>query len=192
MTAPLSSWAARNRWIWIVAAQKLLSMVLICVCIGCVDEDQGKFSIASLTGSHSWVARLSFLDGKYYLDLARHWYSANDSTNAFYPLFPLAIRMCAPLFGGNAFATGLLLSNVFSIAGAFLFFRLVEARHGEKVALGSLALLLACPGAISFGLVYTESLFLFLAMLLCLGVVRRRVWLVCLSGCLLPLARPVG
>ena len=39
---------------------------------------------------------------------------------------------------------------------------------------------------------YTESLFLFLAMLLCLGVVRRRVWLVCLSGCLLPLARPVG
>ena len=114
-------------------------MDIICVCIGCVDEDQGKFSIASLTGSHSSVARLSFLDGKYYLDLARHCISANDSTERILSAVPTGDSdVCADFLGGNAFATGLLLSNVFSIAGAFLFFRLVEARHGEKVALGSL------------------------------------------------------
>jgi hypothetical protein len=178
----------QKAWIWPVAVQKLASIVLVFISFAFIDHYFGNPS--SLDSK--WTERLSAWDGRSYLHLAKDWYSPGDPACAFYPLFPFLIRIVSPILGGSFFASGLLLSNIFSVAWAFLFYRFVSAKHGETIALTSLTLLLTFPGAICFGLIYSESLFLFLVMLLFVGIHDRKLWLACLSGCLLSLTRPVG
>ena len=177
---------------WVIAVQKLISIIFVCLFVGFDDAKQGKLSMAHLIAdSHMWTERLSFLDGRFYVYLAKEWYSSGDVACAFYPLFPFLIRITTTILGCNAFASALLLSNAFSIGGSFVFYRFVSSKYGERIALTSLCLLLAFPGAICFGLIYTEALFLLLSMLLFVGLYERRTWLVCLSGFLTPLTRPV-
>lgn len=56
----------------------------------------------------------------------------------------------------------------------------------------SMVLLFASPGALFFSFIYTEPLFFCLVMLFFVGLLERRLWLLCLSGFLLPMTRAVG
>lgn len=136
--------------------------------------------------------RLMTWDAMHYLYLSERWYGAGEASASFPPLWPALIRAASVLFAGNHMAAGLVLSNVLSLVALLLFWYLARARGGERQADWSLYLLLAFPGSIFFSLIYTESLFFLLTMLLFVGIERDRWWLSTAAAFLLPMCRAVG
>lgn len=117
-------------------------------------------------------------DSEWYISLAQGGYSPADlhpeqpgATNyAFYPLYPLLMRLLASVSGLSLAWAGVLISNVCFVAALFVVFALAEDWSADK-NVGRLAVLLLCcvPEGFVFSAVYTEALFLLLtsaAMLL--------------------------
>jgi len=138
---------------------------------------------------------LSTWDAQWYLVLAERGYAATQQGGAaYYPLWPWLIRWTAPLLGGDHLLAGLLLANGFFLLACALLYRQTAREQGPAVAATSVLLLAAYPGALFYGLPYSESLFLLLSVALFqLAQGRgRALWLAVLPALLLPLARPVG
>jgi hypothetical protein len=131
-------------------------------------------------------------DGAHYLFLSEVGYQRGTASCAFYPLWPYLIRAFSWLTFGNHFVAGLLLANVLSLAAFLVFHYFVARYHGLETANASVALLLAYPEAIFFSFIYTESLFLLLAMLFFLCLFQERYFWVTVIGFLLPLTKAVG
>lgn len=131
-------------------------------------------------------------DAAHYLYLAENGYQAGHETCAFFPLWPFSIRCLSALTRSDLIVSGMILTNVFSLAGLFIFFRIVSRRFGERVAWNSVTLLLAFPGALFFQFIYSESLFFLLIMLLCYGLDSNRFAISALAGFLIPFTRAVG
>jgi hypothetical protein len=131
-------------------------------------------------------------DVGHYIDLVQNGYRENHKSCAFYPLWPLSIRWCSICAGGHCVLVGMVLSNISSLAGFFTFFHLVVHRFGQVNAWHSLILLLLFPGSLFFQFPYSEGLFFFLLMLLCLALERNDYKIAAMTGFLLPLTRAVG
>ncbi len=131
-------------------------------------------------------------DTQHYLFLAEKGYRPDQPGNAFYPLLPILLRATAFLFGGNTFIGGLVLANLISLGVIALFFRVARRYTNTDTAFFATLFLLAFPTAFFLNLIYTEGLFLLLALLAFDAVQRKNIWLMVLSAGLLPLARPVG
>lgn len=121
-------------------------------------------SVGALAPSPGLWRYFETWDAHHYLHLARYGYGDQPMSLAFYPLWPLLVRLAAPLFGGNFTLAALILSNAFSIAALVMLHRLVARRFDENIAGKTLILMLAFPGAIFLCLPYTESLFLLLCV----------------------------
>lgn len=108
-------------------------------------------------------------DGVHYLSITGNGY--NNENLGFFPLFPLAIRAGSTLFGtGETFGvtqffTGILLSNLAFIAALFVLYKLIELDYPIKTARLAILFLLVFPTSFYFGSIYSESLFLLLALL---------------------------
>ncbi len=144
------------------------------------------------TSPSSFERRFNHWDSEHYLNLARDGYTAGTGLCAFYPLWPICIRIGTFLTGGDYIAAGYLLCNTFSLLGFLLFFRLVWERHGLGVANRATFILLFFPGSVFFFLPYTESLFLLLLMILlfCLNHTHHKA--AALAAFFLPMARAIG
>jgi hypothetical protein len=140
----------------------------------------------------SLVTAYKTWDGHHYLYLSDRGYQPDTISNAFYPLWPLLIRLGSYLFLGNHLVSALVLSNLFSVAGLLLFHYFVRNHHGEEVADVATLLLVAYPGALFFAFPYTESLFFLLAVLFFLALYRRDYLAAALASFFLPLTRSVG
>jgi hypothetical protein len=131
-------------------------------------------------------------DTAWFVDIARHGFTTYGST-FFMPLYPLMMRLVAPLVGGDLVAAGLLVSTV---AAFFLFQALYQL--AERVApgrgLGLPTLLVAALLPTSFFLMagYTEALFLALALWAILAALNGRWGRVALLGALAALTRQQG
>lgn len=124
-------------------------------------------------------------DGEHYLAIARFGYQ--PLTYFFFPLYPLLIK----LFGETQLSA-LVISHLSLIIGLFGFYKLVRLDYSAKIAKLSIILLLAFPTSFFFGGVYTESLFLALAVWF-FWFLRKRKWLgVILLGSLASATRLVG
>ncbi len=129
-------------------------------------------------------------DAHHYLYLAQKWYSKRPiQQNAFFPLYPFLIRIFATLFG-SFFLSGLVLSNLFSLAGFYILYLYLRETDREEMPI--YLLLLAFPASFFFSRIYTESLFFLLLVLLMYGFRRKIKWMVLISSILLPLSRPHG
>jgi len=131
-------------------------------------------------------------DAAHYLVLSDQGYSNGLRSCAFYPLWPLLVRWFSALTGGSHIISGVILANLFSLAGWILFYHVARKRFGEPVARGALALLIAFPGSLFYQFIYTESLFFLLLMLLWYGLEQRRYAAAGIAALLLPLTRAVG
>lgn len=100
------------------------------------------------------------MDGVHYLNIARQGYVTYEQ--AFFPLFPLLIKLFAPVFGGNYAFCGLLISYVSFFIALVLFYKLLLIDYAESIVRWSLIFLLVFPTSFFFVSVYTESLFLML------------------------------
>jgi len=113
-----------------------------------------------LGGALSPLARW---DAVWYLRIARSGYGGSDASTAFFPLYPLLVRVGGELGGGSPAA--LLLSAYLIALAAFLaalvlLWRLVSLELGRPLARPTLLLLAVFPAALYFGAPYSESLFL--------------------------------
>jgi hypothetical protein len=130
-------------------------------------------------------------DSYFFLHIAQFSYT-DQGLGAFFPLYPLLIRLFAwPLFGH--FTLAALLVSWLCAWGSYLwFYRLAEREFGERVARFALLFLALSPVSFFSFAPYSESLFL----LVSIGAVERaragRLWQASALAALGMLTRPTG
>jgi Mannosyltransferase (PIG-V) len=138
-------------------------------------------------------------DGRLYVDIARDGYSATPlngqgmANYAFFPLYPLLIRLVTSLVGNYAVA-GILISNICLLVACVYLYRYValDSDADTGTAKRAARYLILFPMAFLFSAVLTESLFLALSIA-CLYYARRGNWLIAgLMGFFVPLTRLPG
>ena len=102
-------------------------------------------------------------DGVHYLTIAREGYDASHLISAFFPVFPLFIRIVSVLPGSTLF-WGLMISHIAFISTLLIWTKFFNEMYSNKVVVLSTLLLLAFPTSFFFGSVYSESLFLLLVL----------------------------
>ncbi len=109
-------------------------------------------------------------DSSWYGGLVDHGYIAPTAiakgvqrNTALFPLYPLVVRW-VKLAVGNTWIAGLLVSNLAFLAATIMLHQLVLRRFGEACARRAVVLLCVAPFSVFFMAVYSESLFLALAI----------------------------
>lgn len=104
-------------------------------------------------------------DSVWFLRIADHAYtSGSHADTAFYPLYPLTIAAFGRVLGDHYVLAGLLISLAASLGAFYLLHRLAEERLGADGARRTLLYLAVFPMSLFLIAVYSESLFLLLAL----------------------------
>src|SRR3990167_3556652 len=114
--------------------------------------------ILKQSGLPYWLWSFGNFDGVHYLRIAQDGY-AYQSSQAFFPFYPILIKLVSYLTFGNFLIAALLISNLAFLAGLLIFYKLVKKNYGQKTAFWSCLFLLAFPTSFYFGAVYTEGIF---------------------------------
>ena len=132
----------------------------------------------TLTRDLGWVTDIwARWDSVWFLRIAEHGYGATHGVAAaFYPLYPLSVAGAGRVFGGHYVVAGIVVSLAAALAAFVLLYRLTETRLGPEGARRAVLYLAVFPTALFLGAVYSESMFLALAIgAFVLG--ERRRWL---------------
>lgn len=135
-------------------------------------------------------------DSQWYVQIARdgYWFQPLRQSNvAFFPVYPLAMRLLAPLVGENLVLAGFLVSNVAFLLALIFLYRLAELELADRESARRTVFYLALfPTAFFFSAVYTESLFMLLSVAT-MYYARCRHWLAAaLTGMLASATRNLG
>ena len=103
-------------------------------------------------------------DTIWYTKIAEQGYAVDDLSTAFFPLYPILIKIAAPLFGNYSVVAAIVIASLASLASFILLFRLAAYHLGVVVAQRTVLLLATFPTAFFLMAAYTESLFLALAL----------------------------
>ena len=141
-----------------------------------------------------WLDVWARWDSAYYLSIADHgyWFGlGQQSSVAFFPLYPLLISLLDPLV--DPLVAGVLLSQILLLGALMLLYRLTDFEFNDSATAGRTVFYIAAfPTAFFFSAVYTESLFLFLSVG-AMYFARKRLWAwAALFGLLCSAARIVG
>ncbi|MEZ4570203.1 MAG: mannosyltransferase family protein [Thermomicrobiales bacterium] len=114
-----------------------------------------------------WLFRYSVRwDSGWSLTIAGEGYSYDPSypsSVAFFPLFPLLVRIFDTILPGSDVLAALVVVHL-ALGGAMIYiYRLLSAEYGERIAWRTVYFLLIFPGAFFFSAVYNEALLLFAA-----------------------------
>lgn len=126
------------------------------------------------TGLPSWIISFGNFDGVHYLRLARMGYEASEFTQAFFPAYPLLIKIIS--LEKFYFITALVLSNLFFLTSLYLCYKLFKLDYSDKTSWKGIILLLVFPTSFYFGAIYSESMFLFF-LLASIYLVRKKHFL---------------
>jgi hypothetical protein len=100
-------------------------------------------------------------DTGWYLKIAAQGYSAQDSSIAYLPLYPLSIRWLASWLGEDYLLSALLVSNLATLVALLLLYELVRGEDAsQETATKSILSLLLFPTGFFLFAAYTESIFL--------------------------------
>jgi Mannosyltransferase (PIG-V) len=104
-------------------------------------------------------------DSVWFLRIAEHGYgAAGEASAAFYPLYPLLVGVLGRILLGHYVLAGVLVSLAAALGAFMLLDRLAEQKLGPDRARRAVLYLAVFPFAVFLGAVYSESLFLFLAL----------------------------
>lgn len=142
---------------------------------------------ALLDHSHSQTtAILGYFDGIHYLKLATNGY-ADIGSQAFFPLYPTLIMFVTSVFSLAPFAAAIVISLI-SLIGSLYCLTILFPKNSKNQIL----FLLIFPTSFFFGMIYTESLFLFLSLLFFISLKQKSYFLAALIACLASATRLVG
>jgi hypothetical protein len=127
-----------------------------------------------------WLDRFAYWDSYHVTRIATEGYFAPGRSccdQAWFPGYPLLTRAVSPLTGDVAIAAGLAISWVAAAGSGALLWGLVrDSSRSTRVSNRALMLLLTAPFGVFFVAVYTESLWLALALIGWWCGSRRRWW----------------
>jgi Gpi18-like mannosyltransferase len=139
--------------------------------------------------SHVLLAVWGRWDAVHYLDIATHGYYGTDM--AFFPLYPLLVRIVGSL-AANHLVAGLLISNASFFFGLLYLYKLLEHEYDRAVARRAIFYVSIFPTSVYFTAVYTESLFFMLTVASFYYMRGRSWWLAGLFGFFAALTRVEG
>jgi hypothetical protein len=114
-------------------------------------------------------------DAGWFLSIAEHGYNQpTPNATAFFPLYPLSIRVVAELLGSFEWA-GVLVSAGALMGALYLLHRLAELEIGRRAADRTLLILALYPMSFYLSAIYSESSFLLLTVG-CVYSARRGWW----------------
>jgi len=133
-------------------------------------------------------------DSIHFLAIAQYGYDdpLGKASSAFYPLYPALVGLVGRILLGHYVLGGLLVSLAACLVAACLLYELARIRLGDSVALRSVIFLGVFPYALFLQAVYSESLFLALAVGAFLAAERRRMTTAAVLTGLAMLTRPTG
>ncbi|HVF98483.1 MAG TPA: mannosyltransferase family protein [Chloroflexia bacterium] len=131
-------------------------------------------------------------DGQWYLKIATEGYQPDDGSAAFFPLYPWILRATGWLAGERFIWAGILISGLFFLAAMLLLHRLVRLDFHPEDAHRTTFYLAAFPMAFFFWAVYSESLFLLLAVATLLAARTHRWWVASIAISLAVWTRSFG
>jgi len=143
------------------------------------------------SGLPSWIWSFANFDGVHYLTIATKGYTA-QFTQAFFPLYPMLIKIVRTLLNINPIIIGLIISNIFFFLSLFVFHKLLSLDFGKETVRWSLLFLIIYPVSFYFGSLYTESLFLFLVITSFYAARKKRWWVAGILSGLASATRLVG
>ncbi|MDQ2864732.1 MAG: hypothetical protein M3R51_00755 [Candidatus Eremiobacteraeota bacterium] len=111
--------------------------------------------------SHALLNVWGRWDAVHYLDIATQGYQGLNM--AFFPLFPLLIRILGDLMGDHLIA-GLAISNASFFFGLLFLYKLLQHEYDRSVARRAIFYVSIFPSAVFFSAMYTESLFFMLTV----------------------------
>ncbi|MEU9733372.1 hypothetical protein [Streptomyces sp. NPDC048002] len=140
-------------------------------------------------GEHPWDV-LATWDGWWYRQIAEHGYdpalvpvpgatgmiTLEGNSAAFFPLYPALMRLVAEATGLGSYGSGLLVSVLASFAAALGVFTVTEALGGRQAGLAAAGLWAVWPGSGVEWAVYSDSLYVALAVWACHAMILRN-WL---------------
>ncbi len=106
-----------------------------------------------------WICSWANFDGVHYLTIIQLGYKRIGLVQAFFPVYPLLIKIVNLLIN-NLLLSGLIISNASFITGLYFGFKLTEIDFDTKTAWWLVLILLTFPTSFYFGALYTESVFL--------------------------------
>jgi hypothetical protein len=142
----------------------------------------------NLSVAHLWQQ----YDSGWFLQIANGGYSVDIDAPAFYPLYPLLLRFVGDAIGGHPELAGFVLALPLSLAVFALLHSLAVRHAGEDGAFRAVFYLAVFPTAFFLCLVYSEALFLALAIAAFLAAERRRYLLGGVLAGASMLTRPLG
>jgi hypothetical protein len=151
----------------------------------------------SRAGAIETLDRLYFADPGWYMSIAVGGYARRPFTTerfenwGFFPVWPIAMRLFAPILGG-AGPAGLILANLASLAAIVLLFRLLRLDHSIGVCTVATAAFVSYPWAYHLMRPGSEGIFVLSSFASLLAQRRQRHWLAGFAGALAVLSRPPG
>ncbi len=184
------------RWVIIPLIAFMLSRLLI-FAVGLASDtmlptDPGHWVAAP---DSQFLSMWAKWDSQYYDDIATngYWFSPGQQSNvAFFPVYPLLMRVTAPLTGKSVILAGFILSNLAFLGSLVFFYLLTELELDADSAKRAVFYLAFFPTSFFFNCVYTESTFL-LFSLATMYFARRHQWFpAALMGMLASATRNLG
>ena len=130
-------------------------------------------------------------DTPHFIEIAQQGYDHTWLT-AFFPLYPLLIRIAAPLTAHHVLIAALLVSNLAGLVMLIVFYQLVKEDFDHERAARTILYFSLFPTAFFFMAGYSETTFLCFALLCFYHMRRGRWWLAGLFGLLAALTRNTG
>lgn len=123
-----------------------------------------------------------------------YWLNPQERSNvAFFPLYPLLVKVLMPLVRNNAIMAGIVVSNAAFLAALVFLYRLADFEFGSRATAQRTVYYLALfPTSFFFSAMYTESLYILLSIAT-FYFARRHLWAwAALTGLLCSATRFVG
>jgi Gpi18-like mannosyltransferase len=126
-------------------------------------------------------------DSHWYQKLAFEGYPQRTFTDSiqetwgFLPLYPMLIKFFSWIFGGDLFYAGIFVSNICTLIGLFIIYKL--ARDKFKTGVETVSLIMTCAGSFYLSIVYADGLFLLLtALVFYLSHKNKYGWALIIAG----------
>lgn len=143
-------------------------------------------------GIHDIGSTWNHQDATFYTLIADKGYHANPNSIAFYPLYPMTVRVFNWILPGGVLIAALTVASLCAYALLVVMYRLVETEFDSKVAGRSIAFLAAFPMAFFLFGAYNESMFVLLCVATLYAARRSSFWLAGALACLAGTTRLFG
>lgn len=178
--------------LWVLGL-KIIALLLLIIVIAYTQFPQYNMVHKKDQGWYEYILnKLGYWDFYAYKQIAKSGYQQNSSICAFYPLWPALIRLGAYILKIKYNTAAIYISNLLSVLFLYnLGCYLLKYVSWRNVKI-SLVIIVMSPVGIFLSLPYTESMYLYLAILCLMYMDSNRVAALAMILFMIPLVRPVG